>query len=180
MAARTEFRTDAERLRAQAKAFQARAEALKVEALDLLRDSWALEREADNLETIQPARPKLAVAGVKTERDTALLERVAGYLSTVELAASSEVAEHVAITQTRARAALARLEAIGMVVRSGAKRGTRYRLTEETEVPTPIDGSKGATLRVLSSMHPTPKELHDREVVHTTEAPAHADALHVP
>lgn len=137
-----EQRSDAQRLRDQAKSLHAHADALKEQRMEVLREAWSLEATADRLdaETTRPSTaPKLAVVGIKhPETDTAVLERVAEFLATVEDATSASVAEHVNLTQTRARTALARLEAIGLVRRSGLKRGTRYMLIpEDSPAPEP-------------------------------------------
>lgn len=140
--ATVDFRTDSDKLREQAKALQTKADKLSEQRMELLREVWALEADADRIDREaerERTRPRLAVAKAgNPETDTALLERVAEFLESVEEASSTEVADHLAITQTRARTALARLEAIGMVRRSGLKRGTRYRLFDEyTDAPEP-------------------------------------------
>lgn len=138
--ATTEFRTDSDRIREQAATLQKRADALYEQRMELLREVWAMEAEAERMDREDERKPlpvKLAAASAaKPETDTAFLERVVTFLETMDEASSSDVAEHLAVSQTRARTGLARLEAIGMVRRTGLKRGTRYRLLDD-DMPEP-------------------------------------------
>lgn len=129
--------THADQLREQARALERAADRLRDERMELLRESWSLVHEAERLESERPALTTVAEP-TAAETDADLLGRVCEFLETGEGEwSSSDVAEHLAITQGRARAALTRLERIGMVARTGIKRGTRYRLTVEEEAPTP-------------------------------------------
>lgn len=137
--ATTTDRTDAQVLRAQAKALQRAADKLADERMEILRESWAMEAEADRLEAEAPAPVTILPRPVpEAEHDAALMTRVAELMALVNNdVTTAQVAEEMAISPTRARAVLARLERIGMVTRVGIKSATRYRLTAEAEAPTP-------------------------------------------
>jgi hypothetical protein len=128
--------TDADRLRAQADTLQKRGfeliregEGLKAEALELRNLADRIEREPVRVGA--PARTFRAV-----DHDAEFLSRVCEALQAArEPVATGHLAEHLAATPERVRAALTRLESTGVVVRSGLKRGTRWRMADDESAP---------------------------------------------
>jgi hypothetical protein len=167
--------TDAERLRIQAHALERRARDLKAEASELMAEAVELRTDADRLER-EPVRIRQADATARTRgrlslvtADPDLQGRVCDTLARSEGLSSHALAEHIGCTQGRVRAALKRLEEAGRVVRSGAFRSTKWYIAGEPE-PEPVRTGM-ATLRVFTKTM-NARELEDREVAYTTEAPA--------
>jgi DNA-binding transcriptional ArsR family regulator len=136
---------DAERLRQQAKALQTRADRLADERLELLRESWALERDATRIEqaaeaAAAPVRRRQERARRRDqERDAEMLGKVCDLLGQLGPLSTGDIGGHLNLTPARVRAILARLQDVGMVARSGVKRGTRYRLIADEEQATGRD-----------------------------------------
>lgn len=132
--------TDADRLRAQADTLQKRGfeliregEGLKAEALELRNLADRIEREPVSVGTPAPARFRAI------DHDAEFLGRVCDALQAArEPVATGHLAEHLAATPERVRAALTRLESTGVVVRSGLKRGTRWRMADDEPAPTNV------------------------------------------
>jgi DNA-binding transcriptional ArsR family regulator len=95
--------------------------------------------------------------------------RVCATLAHSEGLSSHALAEHLGASQGRVRAALKRLEEAGKVVRTGATRRTRWFLAGEPE-PEPVRTGV-ARLHVFTKTMDR-RELEDRELAYTTEAPA--------
>jgi len=110
----------AARLLAQADALDERVRALRCQASDLSYDAMELRTEAERL-TREPvgfiARP---------EKPEATQQRVLGVLTDAGALSISDLADHLNVSHTRLRQALATLEEAGLVRRTGIKRGTRY------------------------------------------------------
>jgi tRNA splicing endonuclease len=124
--------TDADRLRLQADTLQKRGFELIREGEDLKGEALELRNLADRIErepvTVGPASPSLRVV----DHDTEFMTRVCDALQAArEPVATGALAQHIGATAARVRTALTRLEATGVVVRSGIKRGTRWRLADE-------------------------------------------------
>lgn len=120
---------DAERLRDQARSLEARAERLRAEYHATMADARALERDAVAIDE------RVAASEKRTRRRTVNADaddmgRVCDLLDGSPLA-TGELLEELRWAPTRLRAVLTRLEAIGMVTRTGVKRGTRYRLSDD-------------------------------------------------
>lgn len=132
---------NAERLRNQARALQAQADRLADERMELLREVWALEREADRIdkaaaEAAAPARRRDERAQRRAaERNAELLGQVCDLLGGAGPLSTGDISAHMNLTPSRVRVILARLQEIGMVARTGVKRGTRYRLIADEEAP---------------------------------------------
>lgn len=174
MAATLEI-TDAERLRIQAHALERRASDLREEAAELKAEAVALRTDADRLER-EPVRVGTRHVSVRGRASLALVAadpdlqgRVCATLAHSEGLSSHALAEHIGCTQGRVRATLKRLEGAGKVVRSGAFRSTKWYLAGEPE-PEPVRTGT-ATLHVFTKTM-SKRELEDREVAYTTEAPA--------
>lgn len=123
--------TDADRLRLQADALQRRGFELIREGEDLKAEALELRNLADRIErepvTVGPAPPLRVV-----DHDTEFMSRVCDALQAArEPMPTGALAEHLGASTTRVRAALTRLEATGVVTRSGLKRGTRWRMADE-------------------------------------------------
>jgi DNA-binding transcriptional ArsR family regulator len=171
--------TDAERLRIQAHALERRARALKAEADELKAEAVELRTDADRLERepvrIRQARCDRARAPLTlVTADPDFQGRVCATLAHSEGLSSHALAEHVGVTQARVRAALKRLEEAGKVVRTGAFRSTKWYVAGEPE-PEPVRTGV-ATLHVFTKTMDR-RELEDRELAYTTEAPAVAGEL---
>lgn len=121
---------DAERLRRQADALEERATALRAEARALGQEAIDLRVEADRL-----TRAPLTILGAPPAKpeSTEFLERVVGVLEGVGPVAMRDLTEHLNATPARVRSALARLEELGTIRKTGIKRGTRYELTSEDD-----------------------------------------------
>lgn len=167
-------RTDADRLRSQAAALRRRGLQLCQEGEDLKRDALELAMEADRLEivpvTVKRDAPVTVPSGDDVARDASFTARVAELLAGGGMTIR-QVAEHLNTSRMRVRGALGRLEEAGAVYRSGYGSGTRYHGVEPDPVRTGT-----ATLHVFTKTTPA-RELEDREVAWTTEAPAEVGAL---
>lgn len=120
---------DAGRLLRQAKALDARAHALRADATELSRAAADLRIEAGRL-----TRVPIEVVE-KAPAPDVFLDRVEGVLDGAGPLAMSDLTGHLNASATRVRAALARLEQEGRVTKSGIKRGTRYQLAGDDDVP---------------------------------------------
>lgn len=131
----------AKQLRKQAATLTTRAEKLREEYLSTMADARALERDADDIEAAARRRPaqarRLSAARAPAEHDTETLGRVCDTLNTLGPSPASTIAEHTGLTPLRTKRVLERLMSIGMVIRTGAKRGTRYRLADEQDPEKP-------------------------------------------
>lgn len=181
MAATLEI-TDAERLRIQAHTLERRARALKAEASELMAEAVELRTDADRLER-EPVRigRRDATARTRTRGPLSLVTadpdfqaRVCDTLAHSEGLSSHALAEHVGASQGRVRNALKRLEEARKVVRSGTTKNTRWYLAGEPD-PEPVRTGT-ATLHVFTKTMDR-RELEDRDLAYTTEAPAVAGAL---
>lgn len=109
--------------------YDGQAEDLRERAREAAREAAELRTQASNmLRTPVELIPKFA----ERERDAALLQRVTETVREIGPCKSSAVADHLAISQMRALAALTTLEGGGAVKRTGLKRGTLWSLTEDT------------------------------------------------
>lgn len=174
---------DAARLLQQAVVLDALAERKREEARELAREAIELRVQAESI-----TREPLTMVAVAASRhparsiaeDTRFLDRIVAALEAGPLAMPA-LADHVGASPARVRKAVARLEAIGTVVKTGATRGTRYALAEDDDAgqAEPVAAAPAAPihLRVLSTTHPTAHELRDRDVAWTTAAPAEAGDL---
>lgn len=124
----------AERLRAQAAALDANAEDLVAQARALREGAVELRLEAERLERA-PLRMvtnnRSHGNGSSGQHDTEFMGRICELLAGSGRLSTGEIADHLNATAGRARVALARLETIGMVRKTGLKRGTRYELTDD-------------------------------------------------
>lgn len=172
----------ADRLRAQARALQRRAFDMVREAEGLKAEAVELATEADLLDNSHthvtvgagrlhvPAPTPVAPAAPKADMGALFAERVCELISAGGMTVA-QIAEHLCAPRQRVKAVLGRLEDDGRVYRTGQTRSTRYHLA----APEP-DRSGSATLRVFTKTMPA-RELEDREIAYTTEAPAVAGAL---
>jgi DNA-binding transcriptional ArsR family regulator len=167
--------TDAERLRIQAHALECRARALKAEADGLKAEAVELRTDADRLER-EPVRPRRRDATAHARGRLSLVTadpdfqgRVCATLAHSEGLSSHALAEHLGASQGRVRAALKRLEEAGKVVRTGATRRTRWFLAGE---PEPEPARTGVARLHVFTKTMDRRELEDRELAYTTEAPA--------
>lgn len=160
--------TDSDRLRVQARGLIERAEELMAEAAEIFRDADALDGEArDSMRYVAVrGRPPLSIV----HADEDFQGRVCDALRHSEGLSTHALAEHIGSSETRVRAALKRLEESGTVVHTGAFRTSRWYIAGTAE-PEPEPVRTGtATLRVFTKTTPE-RELQDREVAWTTEAP---------
>lgn len=172
--------TTSERLRGQADALQGRAFELRREADSLLAEALELRNDADRIERGPAIIPALRVAG--QDRDAALMRKVCDTLRRGPKS-RADVADHLGLSPLRARTILDKLVTAGAVERYGATRSTRYGLapepepaTERTDLAAAIAEAENATLRVFTKTL-SERELEDRELAWTTEAPGAVDAL---
>lgn len=120
-------------LRARAESSRERAERLREEARAALTDAVRLDREADLLEHAENLRQEQAPA---PSARAVLAGEIAAHLARCRKPkTSTEIGEHFGVSTGRARQALELLTEIGMVYRSGLKRGTRYRILRDGEEP---------------------------------------------
>jgi len=166
--------SDADRLRAQADALQRRGfelcrmgEELKAEAVELRTDADRLERESAGLVA---RRPALVDVSATPDHDAVFLARVADLLGQAGGMTVSQIAEHLGTSRLRVKAACRRGEEAGALFRTGQTRGTRFHRVEAE----PDRAGEPVRLHVFTKTMPA-RELEDREVAWTTEAPAHAD-----
>jgi ABC-type phosphonate transport system ATPase subunit len=170
-----------DRLREQASALQRRAfelireaDALKAEAVELRTDADRLDREPVRVAVGAGTRvlPRLVPNDEPAgDHDVEYMGRVRDLLATAGGMTVRQVAEHTHTSATRARAALGRMEALGVVTKFGRTAGTRYTLVEDEPKRTGV-----ATLHVFTKTM-NRRELVDREVAWSTEAPAVVGAL---
>jgi predicted transcriptional regulator len=122
-----------ETLRQRAQASRERAELVREEVRRLLTEANRLEREADALEGAQRLRSMQAPT---PSARAALAGEIAAYLARCRKPkTSTEIGDHFGVSSGRARQSLELLTEIGMVYRSGLKRGTRYRILRDGEEP---------------------------------------------
>jgi predicted transcriptional regulator len=122
-----------ETLRTRAQTCRDRAEALRDEQKRLLAEAYRLDREAQALADAARLR---AMACPPPSARAALAGEIAAHLARCRKPKSSgDIAAHFAVSSGRARQALELLTEIGMVYRSGLKRGTRYRILRDGEDP---------------------------------------------
>lgn len=133
MEAATVLEITPETLRARAQACRDRAEALRAEQKRSLAEAYRLDREAEALAEAERLR---AMFCPPPSARAALAGEIAAHLARCRKPKSSgDIAAHFAVSSGRARQALELLTEIGMVHRSGLKRGTRYRLLRDGEDP---------------------------------------------
>jgi DNA-binding transcriptional ArsR family regulator len=133
MEAATLLEITPETLRQRAQASRERADRLREEVRRLSVEAIRLEREADALEEAQRLRSMQAPA---PSARAALAGEIAAYLARCRTPnTSTEIGEHFGVSSGRARVSLELLTEIGMVYRSGLKRGTRYRILRDGEEP---------------------------------------------
>lgn len=121
---------DAVRLREQATALQSNADRLADKRMELLRESWALQRDAERIEAAAK-RVRSPKRRTYTDDNAEALAKVPDLLRGTGPLGMADISEHLAWTPTRTRAALNRLEEVGAIVRTGVKRGTRYQVPED-------------------------------------------------
>lgn len=114
--------SSADRLRAQANALEARAEDLAREARELRVEAEDLREEADAM-----------AAG---ERTATAMDDVREFVDALGPVTVADTAEALGITPGRAREALERLRADGVVTRSGVTSGTTFRMATDGQRPT--------------------------------------------
>lgn len=120
-------------LRDHAEACRKRAAAMREEQRRLLGEAARLEREAEVLEEAE--RLRVTEAPAPSAR-AALAGEIAAYLARCRKPkTSTEIGDHFGVSSGRARVSLELLTEIGMVYRSGLKRGTRYRILRDGEDP---------------------------------------------
>lgn len=182
----------ADRLRAQARALQRRAfdlireaEGLKAEAVELFTDADLLDNTHVHVTVggrVQVPEPTPITRTVTAPTPVAkppapdhgaiFAERVCTILRNVGAGMTvGQVAECIGAPKIRVKAVLDRLEADGAIYRTGKTRATRYHVTEDEPVRTGT-----ATLHVFTKQT-KPRELEDRRVAWSTEAPVPVGAL---
>lgn len=128
------LRRDADKREADAEDLQRRSREARLEAMRLRREADALET-AERLSLVAvPGNHDLGRGG-STEARAAYAREVATWFARCRTPKSStEVAEHFNWPIGRTRSVLELLVEQGVVLRTGLKRGTRYRLKREGEV----------------------------------------------
>jgi FaeA-like protein len=118
-------------LREQADDLDRRGNELREEARELFKQAMLLRSAADRREANEPSA---TLARRALSDDARLLARVGDLLRNGGPATSATVAEHLAITQPRARNALLRLEESGAVKRTGLGKGTIWAIADDDEI----------------------------------------------
>jgi DNA-binding PadR family transcriptional regulator len=121
---------DAVRLREQAEALQSNADRLAETRMELLKESWALQRDAERIEAAAK-RVRSPKRRTYSDDNAEALAKVPDLLRGTGPLGMADISDHLAWTPTRTRAALNRLESVGAIVRTGVKRGTRYQVPED-------------------------------------------------
>jgi FaeA-like protein len=122
-----------ETLRARAQAARDEAERLRERQVRLRADAYRLDKEAEALEEAERVRSAMLP---EPSARAILAGEIAAYLARCRQPKSStEIADRFDVTAGRTRASLELLVEIGMVYRSGLKRGTRYRILRDGEAP---------------------------------------------
>lgn len=113
------------------------AETLRERAREIALEATALRRRAREIENEPPPHPLDFLNGNRP-----IAERALSYLKSAdEPAPISSIADHVGVPANRLRGVLERLMEHDLIVRTGLKRGTRYRLRregEQVEAPEPF------------------------------------------